>query len=76
MRPTQPQPQSSWSHYAKAAAVFTLTTATYLLARTTGWLPGWFSSEKSSEDDDKSSALTTSSIETSLTPVITTENQE
>lgn len=68
MRPTQPQ--SSWFHYAKAAAVFTLTTATYLLARTTGWLPGWFSG--SSEDTDKSSALTTSSTETSLIPMITT----
>ncbi len=60
MRQTQPQPQpqsqSSWSHYAKAAAVFTLTTATYLLARTTGWLPGWFRSES----DDEKGALSTS----------------
>ena len=47
MRQTQSQPRSSWSHYAKAAAVFTLTTATYLIARTTGWLPKWFSGDKS-----------------------------
>ncbi|MBS0350692.1 MAG: putative Ig domain-containing protein [Proteobacteria bacterium] len=66
MRPTQPSPQSSWSHYAKAAAVFTLTTATYLLARTTGWLPGWFSDAESPGDIDQSSALTTSSAETSI----------
>ncbi len=67
MRQTQSESQSSWSHYAKAAAVFALTTATYLLARTTGWLPGWFSSEKSLEDSDKSSALTTLSAESSVT---------
>jgi hypothetical protein len=42
MRHTESRSRSSWSHYAKAAAVFTLTTATYLVARTTGWLPGWF----------------------------------
>ena len=66
MRPTQPSPQSSWSHYAKAAAVFTLTTATYLLARTTGWLPGWFNSETSPENTDGSSALTASFTETSI----------
>ena len=55
MRQTQSESQSSWSHYAKAAAVFTLTTATYLLARTTGWLPGWFSVGKAEENQDAQS---------------------
>jgi hypothetical protein len=66
MRYTQSQPRSSWSHYAKAVAVFTLTTATYLVARTTGWLPGWLGDDKSLEGTDKSSVLTTSSKETSV----------
>ena len=57
------RPQSFWSHYAKAAAVFTLTTATYLIARTTGWLPRWLSGEKSAENTD-TETLSTLSVET------------
>jgi hypothetical protein len=58
MRQTLSQPQSSWSRYAKAAALFTLTTATYLIARTTGWLPGLFNYEESPKDIDNTSKLT------------------
>jgi hypothetical protein len=58
MRQTQSKSQSSWSHYTKAAAAFMLTTATYLIARTTGWLPGWFSLEQSPEETGSTSALT------------------
>jgi hypothetical protein len=53
------QQTNGWSHYAKAAAVFTLTTATYLLARTTGWLPGWFDWEKFAENGEALSTLCT-----------------
>jgi hypothetical protein len=70
------QSQSPWFHYPKAAAVFTLTTATYLVARTTGWLPGWFSSEKAAKDTDSYSVLTVSSIETFIIPPVTNEDSE
>ncbi len=76
MRQTQSESQSSWSHYAKAAAVFTLTTATYLVARTTGWLPGWLSGEEFAEDSESTPALDTSSTDQSIIPPLTNGSGE
>lgn len=77
MRHTQSQSRSFWSNYAKAAAVFTLTTATYLLARTTGWLPpGWLGGEKLADDSESTTALSMSSTEeSSLIPLLTKESK-
>lgn len=41
MRQT-PSSEITWSQRAKALAIFGLTTATYLIARATGWMPKWF----------------------------------
>ena len=77
MRQSQSESQSSWSHYAKAAAVFTLTTATYLIARTVGWLPGWFNSGKSADDSENITALSLSSTEELfLIPSLTKASEE
>ena len=76
MRQIQSRSQSSWSHYAKVAAIFTLSTATYLLARTTGWLSGWFSREKFADLSKNTNALSESSTMEAFVIVPLTERGE